>query len=105
MAIFCAATTVTYVETGAQPVPIMEWLLTAGPVLMTILWICQDAQRRRIAAVTDLGFLLIVFWPFAIPWYVFRSRGWSGWKLLLGLPFLMFPTHLTALALYVRRLS
>jgi hypothetical protein len=27
----------------------------------------------------------MVFWPFAIPWYAFASRGRGGWKLLLGL--------------------
>src|SRR5262245_43175871 len=101
MAIFCAATTVVYVETDAVPAPVMAWLLIAGPTLMVILWICQDARQRRVAAVTDLGFLLLVFWPFAIPWYAFASRGRSGWKLLLGLAVLTFPMPLTALALYL----
>jgi len=37
----------------------------------------------------------------AIPCYAFRSRGRSGWKLLPVLILLMFPTYLTALALYL----
>ena len=105
MALFCAATTVLYVGTGAQPDPVMEWLLGAGPVLMVILWLSKDAQQRRAADVTDLGFLMIVFWPVAIPWYAFRSRGRSGWKLLPVLILLMFPTYVTALALYLLGLS
>ena len=105
MAVYCAATTVLYVETGAQPDAGMEALLSTGPVLMVILWLAKDAQQRRAADVTDLGFLMMVFWPVAIPWYAFRSRGRSGWKLLPGVILLMFPTYLTALALSLAGLS
>jgi len=105
MAVFCAATTVLYVATGAPPDPVMEWLLGAGPVLMVILWLSKDAQQRRTAVVMDFGFLMTVFWLVAIPWYAFRSRGRSGWKLLPALILLMFPASLTALVLYLLGLS
>ena len=88
---------------NAEPAPIVEWFLTAAPALMAILWVYQDAQRRRIAQVTDLGFFLIFFWPVAIPWYAFKSRGLAGWRLGLGLLALICAAPLTAITLYLLR--
>ena len=85
MSVFCSVVTAMYVRARVEPVPIMAWLLSAGPTLLVVLWIVRDARRRHIAAVHDLGFFLAVFWPFAIPWYAVASRGRAGWKLLLGL--------------------
>jgi uncharacterized membrane protein YjdF len=99
-AAFCSAATAVYAVAGVEPVPILAWFLGAGPVLMVILWVYQDAQRRRIAAVTDLGFFLMLFWPIAIPWYAFKSRGRDGWTLLLGLLAIIFAPALTGLILY-----
>jgi hypothetical protein len=99
-AAFCSAATVVYAVARVEPVPILGWFLGAGPLLMVILWVYQDAQRRRIAAVTDLGFFLMLFWPIALPWYAFASRGRGGWKLLLGLLAIIFAPALTALLLY-----
>src|SRR3954470_23408516 len=96
-AAFCSVGTAMYVLTGAEPTPIAAWFLSAGPTLMVILWLYRDAQGRRIAAVTDLGFFLMLFWPIAIPWYAFKSRGRGGWKLLLGLLALIFASELTHL--------
>jgi len=105
MAAFCAATTAVYVTTRADPAPVVGLLLSGGPTLMVVLWMCKDAEQRRIAAVTDLGFFLVLFWPFVLPWYAFASRGRSGWKLLLGLLVLMLSSPLTAVALYLLRFS
>jgi hypothetical protein len=102
-AAYCSVATALYVTANAEPVPIVGLFVTGGPPLMVILWVCQDAQRRRIAQVTDLGFLMVLFWPVAIPWYAFKSRGLAGWKLGLGLLALMCAPQLTALALYLLR--
>jgi di/tricarboxylate transporter len=84
-AVFCSIASLLYVLDGAEPGPGIAWFLRAGPVLAVILWLCKDARERQIGAVHDLGFFLLLFWPFVIPWYAFRSRGRGGWKLLLGL--------------------
>jgi hypothetical protein len=102
-AAFCAVATASYVMANAEPAPIVAWFLSAGPALMAILWLYQDAQRRRIAQVTDLGFFLIFFWPVAIPWYAFTSRGLAGWKLLLGLLAIIFAAPATALVVVMLR--
>ena len=81
----CSVASALYVLGRVAPVPAVELFLLGGPSMTVVLWMCQDARRRGIGAVHDLGFLLIVFWPFPIPWYAFASRGRGGWKLLLGL--------------------
>jgi hypothetical protein len=99
-AAFCAVATALYASAGVEPVPIVSWLLGAWPTIMVVLWIYQDAQRRRIAAVTDLGLFLVVFWPVAIPWYAFRSRGRAGWRLLVGLFALILAPPVTGLLVH-----
>jgi hypothetical protein len=99
-AVFCSVATALYMSAGVEPLPIVGWFLSAGPTIMVVLWLYQDAQRRRVAAVTDLGFLVMLFWPVAIPWYVFTSRGRSGWKLLLGVLAIILASPLTGLILY-----
>jgi hypothetical protein len=99
-AAFCSVTTALYANAGVEPAPIVESFLSGGPTMMVVLWLSQDARRRRIAAVTDLGFFLMLFWPCVIPWYAFKSRGGAGWKLLLGLLAIILASPLTGLILY-----
>jgi hypothetical protein len=73
--VFCSAATALYAATDAEPMPALGWFLGAGPLVMVILWLHQDARQRHIAAVHDLGFFLMVFWPVVIPWFAFKSRG------------------------------
>jgi hypothetical protein len=96
--VFCSLATALYVGADVEPLPIVGWWLAAAPGIMTIVWLCQDAQRRRIGVVTDLGFFLLFLWPVALPWYAFKSRGpVRGFLLLLGLLALICATPLTAL--------
>ena len=99
---FCSVLLPGYVVSGIEPAPFVEWFLEFGPLLTVILWLIQDAQRRSIGAVQDLGFFLMLFWPIVIPWYAFASRGRAGWKLLIGLVALIAaPTVTAMLAWYV----
>jgi hypothetical protein len=99
--VFCSAVTAMYVGAGVEPSPAVQTWLAAGPPWMMILWMCQDARRKHIAAVTDLGFFLMLFWPIVIPWYVFNSRGRAGWKLLLGLAALVLATPVTGIIVWI----
>ena len=62
-------------------------------------------MRSRVAAVIDLDFFVMLFWPIVVPWYIFKTRGRSGWKLLLPLLLVMFSAPLAAGVLYVAGLS
>jgi hypothetical protein len=94
-AALCAVSTAAYMVAGIEPYPAMDWFLGAAPLIAVILWLCKDARERGIGAVHDLGFFMMLFWPFVIPWYAFASRGRGGWKLLAGLIALIGVTPLT----------
>jgi hypothetical protein len=94
-AAFCAITSALYALGRVEPVPAVGLFLTAGPFMAVILWLHQDARRRGVGAVQDFGLLMWIFWPVAIPWYAFTSRGRGGWKLLLGVIALLAATPLT----------
>lgn len=99
-AVFSSAVTVVYLLAKAEPAQAAGTLISGVPRLMVILWVAQDARRRRIGVVTDLEFFLALFWPFVFPWYAFKSRGIAGWKFLLAQFVLMFPAELTALVMW-----
>jgi hypothetical protein len=66
-------------------------------VLAVILWVQQDARRTGVGAVLDLGLLLWLTWPVAIPWYAFKTRGRGGWKLAIGLLALCLSAYLVSI--------
>jgi hypothetical protein len=83
-AAFCSLAAATYGATQAEPSPSIAWFLTSGPLLAVIIWLQKDARRTRVA-VLDWGYFLVIAWPAVIPWYAFRARGRSGWRLTAGL--------------------
>jgi hypothetical protein len=84
-AALCSITAAAYAAFQVEPLPIVGIVLTAAPVIAVILWLQKDARRTGVAAVHDLGLLLWLTWPVAIPWYAFTTRGLAGWRLALGL--------------------
>ena len=94
--VFCSMTTAIYTLAGIDPSPAVLTFLTFAPLLAVILWLQKDAQRTGVGAVQDWGLFLWLAWPVVIPWYAFKSRGRSGWRLLLGLFALMSSAYLTA---------
>jgi hypothetical protein len=84
-AAFCSVAAALYGAAQVEPLPIVGIVLTAAPVIAVILWVQADARRTGVAAVLDLGLFLWLTWPATIPWYVFKTRGRGGWKLVLGL--------------------
>jgi len=85
VAAFCALASAVYAVADADPSPIVALFLTGGPLILVILWLQHDASRTGIAAVHDLGLFLWLAWPFMIPWYVWKTRSWAGWRLCFGL--------------------
>ena len=84
-AVFCSMISALYTLAEIEPSPTVVLFWTFGPVLAVILWLQKDAQRTGVGAVQDWGFFLWLAWPVVIPWYAFKSRGRTGWRLLLGL--------------------
>ena len=96
--VFCSLAMALYINAGIEPTPIVGWWLTTGPAMTAIIWVYRDARQRHVGDVTDLGFFLMFFWPVALPWFAFRSRGRAGWRLLLGLAALGFGPMLIGVA-------
>ncbi|PCJ28212.1 MAG: hypothetical protein COA96_01510 [SAR86 cluster bacterium] len=54
-------------------------------VLLTILWAYYDAKKADIETPFDFGFILYIFWPVVLPWYLYRTRGIEGILMFFGL--------------------
>ena len=55
----------------------------------------RDARRTGVALVHDWGLFLCVAWPALIPWYAWKTRGRSGWRLTLNLFTLILSANLS----------
>ncbi len=84
-ALHCTVTAAVYGALHIEPSALMVLFFWLGPLLAVILWIQNDAKKNSFGSVLDLGFLVYITWPITIPWYVFKTRGRAGWRLLLGL--------------------
>jgi hypothetical protein len=84
-ALFSSLAAAIYAAVQTEPSPIVSLFLSGGPLLAVILWLQKDARRTGVGAVQDWGYFLLLAWPVVIPWYAFRTRGRSGWRLMAGL--------------------
>ena len=96
-ALCCSVATAIYVVVEIEPSPLMALFLSGAPLLAVILWLQKDARRTGVGAVLDWGYFLLLAWPVVIPWYAFRTRGRSGWKLAAGLFALIGASYMTVL--------
>ena len=94
-ALVCSLAAAIYAGVQAVPSPLAALLFSGGPLLAVILWLQKDARRTGVGAVHDLGYFLWLAWPLVIPWYSFKTRGRSGWKLTAGLFGLVLSSYLT----------
>jgi hypothetical protein len=93
-----SAVQIGYVATGATPSDTAALLTSVGLALAFILWMEADAHLRHQVPCHDFGFLVAVFFPISLLWYVFWSRGRLGVLVLLGLLGLMLLPLLSAVA-------
>ena len=96
-ALFASVVAAVYAGVQLEPSPLVATFLSAGPLYGVILWVQKDAQRTGVGPVLDLGSFLLLAWPVVIPWYAFKTRGPSGWRLAAGLFGLIAAPYVTAL--------
>ena len=94
-ALFCSLGAALYAATRAEPSPVVALFLTSGPLVAVFLWLQKDARRTGVGAVQDWGYFLFLAWPVLIPWYAFKTRGPSGWRLTVGLLALIWATNIS----------
>ena len=94
-ALFSSLGAALYAATQAEPSPVVALFLTSGPLMAVLLWLQKDARRTGVGAVQDWGYFLFLAWPIIIPWYAFKTRGPSGWRLMMGLLALIGATYIS----------
>ena len=83
--VVCSVAAAIYTLADLEPSPVIALAFMFAPLITVILWLQKDAQRTGIGGLLDWGLFIWFFWPVVVPWYVFKSRGRTGWRLLLGL--------------------
>jgi hypothetical protein len=71
---------------GSQVEPPPAFTLLYALALLWIIgwWLRTDSRKRGIVWVCDMGFFLIIAWPFITPLYLVKSRGTKGLLVILG---------------------
>jgi hypothetical protein len=72
----------TQVVIGPPPSETVQVLTSLALALAFVLWVMVDARTRRQIPCYDFGFLVAVFFPASLVWYVLWSRGWRGLLIL-----------------------
>ena len=63
------------VALGATDTDALARLTSFGLSLAFVIWVMADAQSRRRTPCFEFGFLVAVYFPVSLAWYVFWSRG------------------------------
>jgi len=84
-AAFCSLVAVLYAAIAVEPAPILLLFISFAPLTAVCLRLQKDAPSAGISGIQDWGFFLWLFWPVVNPWYAFKTRGLSGWRLAAGL--------------------
>jgi hypothetical protein len=71
-----------WVASGGTPSTSSVQVTDVALGLFLILWMTGDARRRGCVPCYEFGFLLGVFLPVSLAWYVLWTRGWKGLILL-----------------------
>jgi hypothetical protein len=94
-ALFASLAAAVYAATQIEPAPVVAVFFSSGPLIAVILWLQKDARRTGVGTVQDWGYFLMLAWPVVIPWYAFKTRGRSGWRLTAGLFGLILASYMT----------
>ncbi len=73
-----------YVLLGEEPPQSVLTLSSTVQSLFILYWVVADARRRRRVPCHDFGFLVGIYLPVSLIWYLVWSRGLRGLLLLGG---------------------
>lgn len=54
-------------------------------LVVTIVWAMADSETNEFEKPFDFGFLMYIFWPVALPYYLVSTRGLEGIVVFFGL--------------------
>ena len=72
---------------------VVAWALP----LFVVGWAFTDAAKSGFWPAFHFGWWLYACWPVVLPYYVFRTRGRSGWRLFAGLYLALLAPYLGGL--------
>jgi hypothetical protein len=104
-AIVCAAAGMLYGFSDVQPSEPAQTLLSGIPTLAVILWLERAVNRMSGGFIIDLGWFFWSGWMIAIPWYAWKTRRWSGWRLAVFLLALILSPYLGGVLGWLAALS
>ena len=82
---------------GQEPPESVLRLSSTVQVLFILYWVVVDARRRRQVPCHDFGFLVGVFLPVSLAWYLVWTRGMRGLLLLTGFAILVILPQVCAM--------
>jgi hypothetical protein len=95
--LFCSLAAALYAATHGEPSPAIALFLSWAPLVAVIIWLQKDARVTGVGTGLDWGYFLWIAWPVLIPWYAFKTRGRSGWRLTMGLLGLISAAYISGL--------
>lgn len=69
-------------------------------LILSIMWATADASTNEFEKPFDFGFLMYIFWPVALPYYLVATRGIEGIVLFVGLISIWLGPWLAGLVAY-----
>jgi hypothetical protein len=76
---------VVHVLVGEPPTELEVIVAGYVPMIFVLLWMIEDAYRRRSTPCFDFGFLICVFFPLSLLGYLVWTRGWWGLVVFAGM--------------------
>ncbi|HKO96562.1 MAG TPA: hypothetical protein VJU86_06210 [Pyrinomonadaceae bacterium] len=67
-----------YYGLQVEPPPGFTLIYTLGLLWIMGWWLRSDSRKRGVAWVYDMGFFLVIAWPFIMPYYMVKTRGAKG---------------------------
>ena len=92
----CSAIAAVYGWFTLDLSPMVNLFIEIAPAISVALWLNRDAAARHLKLPYESDFLFFTFWPLAVPWYAWRTRGRAGWRLTFELYFLALAPWLIA---------
>jgi hypothetical protein len=76
---------VVHVLVGEPPTELEVIVAGYVPMIFVLLWMIEDAYRRRSTPCFDFGFLICVLFPLSLLGYLVWTRGWWGLVVFAGM--------------------
>jgi polyferredoxin len=73
-----------YYGLQVEPPPALRLIYALALLWIIGWWLRRDSRKQGVPWVYDMGFFLVVAWPFIIPYYLVKSRGAKGLFVILG---------------------